>query len=497
MNRKLFGAKLELVREEDYVEYFVFPDIKAASDKPEIVKHQLLEVQEKCMSFVKDMVQTMNYIWHKDVFQLIARLCTKEERLLYDDDCIQGENNGENVNADNIKGKYIPLKLENKDSTLAFITAVSVVLETDSILPPHLYGVTHYGDNIADEWFIVYCLMKFSALNADCVIRVVDNDGEFLLIELADLLPKWANPETCEKRVYISHGRIHLVQNSPSNMLRAMAVSKAVERVRANPELYRISSEMQMIIDQRFNDFQSTNPSTYLHHQIVRIPINIACILKKRPDLVAVAVRAFCDRDKVDMQCCRAMRYFPPEHRIRMNVRFTRCLYAMLNHSKYVPDRKTGWNFNAKLNTEQYKEDLLGIKLACGFEILVSRAKGHKNKNENNDSDGITLDNSIGWQLFYKNLQSKGYFQEYLEHSEKHTHLLQTAKDYYMKNQSFFRTYPNMGKEILGLLQELSVLTQEQQQDLLRDEENNLQVNCFTLLQMNICNSILCYTLSV
>lgn len=33
------------------------------------------------------------------------------------------------------------------------------------------------------------------------ICRVVDSDGEFLLIEAADYLPDWANPETCEQRV--------------------------------------------------------------------------------------------------------------------------------------------------------------------------------------------------------------------------------------------------------------------------------------------------------
>lgn len=31
--------------------------------------------------------------------------------------------------------------------------------------------------------------------------RVDDNDGEFLLIEAADFLPKWLNPENSENRV--------------------------------------------------------------------------------------------------------------------------------------------------------------------------------------------------------------------------------------------------------------------------------------------------------
>jgi len=33
--------------------------------------------------------------------------------------------------------------------------------------------------------------------------RVTDVDGEFLLVEAADTLPRWANPETCVNRVRI------------------------------------------------------------------------------------------------------------------------------------------------------------------------------------------------------------------------------------------------------------------------------------------------------
>ena len=33
------------------------------------------------------------------------------------------------------------------------------------------------------------------------IARIVDADGEFLLIEAADYLPTWANPENCDKRV--------------------------------------------------------------------------------------------------------------------------------------------------------------------------------------------------------------------------------------------------------------------------------------------------------
>lgn len=40
--------------------------------------------------------------------------------------------------------------------------------------------------------------------------RVEDNDGEFLLIEAADYLPKWLNPDTSENRVSFPHGMAEL-----------------------------------------------------------------------------------------------------------------------------------------------------------------------------------------------------------------------------------------------------------------------------------------------
>ena len=39
-----------------------------------------------------------------------------------------------------------------------------------------------------------------------------DQDGEVLLIEVADVLPKWAqDPEMVENRVFICRGAVHLI----------------------------------------------------------------------------------------------------------------------------------------------------------------------------------------------------------------------------------------------------------------------------------------------
>lgn len=66
-----------------------------------------------------------------------------------------------------------------------------------------MHGITFYGENIQDEWFIVELLFHLTKQFKGLIGRVVDSDGEFMLIEAADHLPQWANPDTCMQRVSV------------------------------------------------------------------------------------------------------------------------------------------------------------------------------------------------------------------------------------------------------------------------------------------------------
>ncbi|XP_013115710.2 protein ecdysoneless [Stomoxys calcitrans] len=440
---KIFGANLEFVREDDYVEYFVFPKLDVGqqeqqqSDGIAAVRKQLEDTRTKCLDLVDRLTKERNYIWHKDEFELRVRTCTPQELLLNDEST---------SSSTTTKEQSVPLSKNQQGQQ-----------QKDQV-PPHLHGVTHYGDNIADEWFIVYLLTKLSQEFPTIVVRVIDADGEFLLIEAADVLPKWANPDTCEQRVYICQGYMNLIQNSPANTTKLLSVSEAVEKIQNNATLYKVSPEIQDCIEQRMKEFQSTENAA-LHHQIVRLPLGVAMLLKKKPSLISAAVRSFCDRDPIDMKACRSMRYFPPEQRVRTNVCFTKCLYAMIMHSSYLPDRNIGWNLTGNPSSEEYKEDLLGIKVACGFEILASQAK-----------DPNSDEKSAAWKAYVRSLQAKGYFKDNIEGSLEYQRLLQEAKSYFNDNQTRFRTAPLVGKDILELLRSTEINAEE-----LRDEENNLR----------------------
>lgn len=76
---------------------------------------------------------------------------------------------------------------------------------TFSDYSPKLVSTTCFGDNIEDEWLIVYLILEITKVYTNLIAQVQDNDGDFILIEAADFLPTWSNPDTTENRVIITY----------------------------------------------------------------------------------------------------------------------------------------------------------------------------------------------------------------------------------------------------------------------------------------------------
>lgn len=243
-----------------------------------------------------------------------------------------------------------------------------------------------------------------------------------------------------------------MVQNSPTNTTTTLPVSQAIIEIRNNPTLYKVSDDITQCIAQRLEKFPSQITDD-LHRATVYLPLSAACLLKHRPQFVADAIRAFCHRDQIDMKACRAMKYFPPENRVYSSVCMTKCLYAMLMHNPFIPDRRTGWNVPPQ-NNAKYKAHMLGVKLACGFEILASQARP--------DQDITT---SRAWQNYLDSLKKRGYFQEYLEHSNDYNRLLESAIEYFKTNVDNVPYGLEVGNHMLETLKRIDCCSDEFQTD--------------------------------
>ncbi|KAF7266105.1 ecdysoneless cell cycle regulator [Rhynchophorus ferrugineus] len=405
---------LQSVREDDFVEYYIFPHIESNDEEQQ--ERVLSALLEKANRIAEK--YTKSYLWHKDEFKLVVR--TTSSNYL----------------------THIDGKEEN--------------------LPPHLYGVSHYGDNIQDEWFIVFILYEITKEISDTIAKVYDVDGEFLLIEAADFLPKWANPDLCNNRVYIHEGNLHLL--TPKDLDNPnISVEEALQNIHLHPASTVASVDIQNSLKNKLAIFPVSLMDNF-HHATVFVPTAVAALLKESPKFISAAVQAFCNRDSIDMKACRAMKYFPPEQRVATRIKFTKCLYAMLSHSKYIPDRKIGWNL-PPVSSKDYKQHLLGVKVACGMEILVAQAKPSKD-----------IEGDRAWDQYLKILKEKGYFQGLLEGSKDFNNLLNKAKEYYIEHRDSMHYSPPIGQEILLQLRKSDISYEQLQKDaqnLLPDDDES------------------------
>ncbi|GME25832.1 SGT1 domain-containing protein [Neofusicoccum parvum] len=242
-----------------------------------------------------------------------------------------------------------------------------------------LRGNTNYGDSVADEWLIVYILRELSKQFTDAWIRVYDTDGEFLLIEAANALPKWLNPEVAENRVWINSGQLKVIplQGTPgSETKRVLTTQEARDLIKSQPTVTVHSPMIEEEAFYRIRNYPSEISSS-LHHALATIPRNLAFLLHRNPAYVSPAVEAFYLRDPIALKPLKgddpSALAFPPAALATVRVRFTKVGYAQLMSQDFPAPNRAWEDALAKAEPGQAADRLLlGMKLACGFDMLVA-----------------------------------------------------------------------------------------------------------------------------
>lgn len=264
--------------------------------------------------------------------------------------------------------------------------------------------------------------------------------------------------------MYISNGRVVLVQNTGSDRNAEPSIATILQRVIEQKNLFN-SDAITKCIEQRFI---GTKKETLMHRACVYLPISAAILLKRSPQIISYAVRAFCHRDTIDMKLFRAMKHFPPETRVYTQVTFTKCLYALLSYHNYRPNQRTGWNLPDEKH-ETYKAHMLGMKIACGLEICASKVQ--------NECDGVA-EQSKGWQLFCGKLKQSGYFGDLIEGSREFTQRVDKAKQYFRIFSENHSTYVDaVSQEIHNHLKDTGSLNAQYSTDEAMASEYDASLN--------------------
>ncbi|KAI5479487.1 SGT1 family protein [Pseudohyphozyma bogoriensis] len=350
---------------------------------------------------------------------------------------------------------------------------LSPSLSTNSLESRSIAGKTNVTDCIDDEWFLVWLLVKLSEAFTDgdeeVVVSVEDEDGEFLLIEAAEVLPKWVTPGNATNRVWIHRGRLHLIPLSHTSPLpfsasqgedpsfdseeegyldRSVAISLVLDQSVDTPA----PKEVENVVLGRLSGYPEQAASHH-HRTLAYLPTEIALALEKDPGLVSEAVRAFYERDPEGMRSAGKMARFPPTSPSTaftspdtatpatplstlpptslQPVVLTRPLYSQLVLQKFFPPKpfeKVSWMGEAegKIRDEEERRRGVGMKLAVGFEILYARTKAQPRVNV--PGDGASAENGAEFEqwvptpeykAFISKLSSKGFFEGEVEGSLK------------------------------------------------------------------------------
>ena len=243
-----------------------------------------------------------------------------------------------------------------------------------------LRGRTSYGDSVEDEWLIVYILRELSKQFPTIWIRLADNDGQFLLVEAANALPRWLNPEIADFRVWLNRGSLSIIplEKSGEEMVesksRLLTLDEALNIIEDQPSKLLQLPAVEAEAFHRLQRYPKQIADS-LHHALVTIPRNLAFVLHEDPSYISGAVEAFYLRDPIALRPLQISEasglLFPPKDLVTMSMKFTKVGYAQLKSQQFAAPAP--WVNYALTKRDPKAQDRaeMGMKVTCGFEMLM------------------------------------------------------------------------------------------------------------------------------
>ncbi|CEP09871.1 hypothetical protein [Parasitella parasitica] len=317
---------------------------------------------------------------------------------------------------------------------------------------PFLFGATRFGDCVNDEWFIVYILKTLSALIPESVISLIDNDGDVLLIEAALDIPAWLDPSNSQNRVYLYNGQVHIIPlpTSPAEILQAtsgpLMRQKAIDLVRSSKDTLASSPIQQTIMD-RIRDYPSA-ATHEMHRAGCILPNQAAFVLLSEPQLITMAIEAFYLRDPISMKACATMKTFSPQRGLTETViQFTKTTYAQIVSQKFYAPKP--FRLPSVREKKQFKLAELGMKVACGLEMLYHSAPSSHFDHTNETMETYDFGNDKKYIAYVAHLTKLGYFRSERKGSHLYEQLEKQSKEQYLEHKK--QEQNQTGKKYISL----------------------------------------------
>ncbi|KAF5404622.1 hypothetical protein PHET_01889 [Paragonimus heterotremus] len=332
---------------------------------------------------------------------------------------------------------------------------------TSKFKKPFLSGSVNFGESIEDEWFIVWLLTQISALDSDVIIQISDDDGEFLLIETAEGIPKWINPENAVNRVWIFRGKLSLLMfkkpapltlNDAINFLETCDFDSASDFVHLDI--------VQKLLQRRIKGYPSAIQSLkHTAHVILPYPAAAVLSLQSSQGLIGAIVSSLAtlNHDPVESRKLRRalqlnqglfrqsyqqtgqsnpddtwpkLRKYSVEH-VLVACTISRLHYAKLQS---LPTPTGVKHLRASTSASERLSTELGLKMCTGLDLLLLSLPSAESIGDNKSLTNFEIPDENAWNTFVARLTSVGYFRGELPGSRLYTNLLDSAKLYFRDN---------------------------------------------------------------
>lgn len=329
-----------------------------------------------------------------------------------------------------------------------------------------LRGSLCFGENLDDEWLVVWICYYISQEFPQLSITLRDIDGEFLLIEAADQLPEWADPSTTTNRVFIRTGKLYLIpQKSPqleyTDIPHSLPLNRAIDLLncKMDDSWAKASSEIQDILEKRLSKYPQKAIAANTHIVRTFLPFCLSAVLEAYPSFIADIVDCFCNPEQFDIDPSTASRVFglhecpsicSKDCLVPSAVRFTRASYAQM--SAFQLKESTELDEMVKMDP-QVKALEVGVKIMNGAEVLYDRGTkliGGRSKEFKDHIDSIKL--PIGFSpVLFKSIEFDS--DEWMNVSKEEVEAM--LDPYSIRNpENFFHDFLNAESPFDGIVME-------------------------------------------
>ena len=260
-------------------------------------------------------------------------------------------------------------------------------------------------------------LLNLSRAQNNISISITDNDGQFLLIEAADYLPDWLGPDSSCNRVWLRYGQVKIVPYDEPGRQRegGIDLSAALDYLRKTAISSQDSGPDSSWIKKMNKHIRSRTVDVFPAKAVIQehvcaciLPKVIGDLLQQNPELISVAVAAFCaynNSERFQQAKKRAGpssssssssssdNKSPSQHATLPHlldsalsdvesltvapVRFTRALYAKLMFQKFRPPRKFH-SLMRVVSSSGSKKVISAFELGCKLCIGLEQAAIHE-----------------------------------------------------------------------------------------------------------------------